>query len=87
MGRFELSRCMWEGAVRFKSSHLEVAISFHVDDVPLDAEDECPVTLVKKLAQATEGFIGILEGELKLPVARDKTFKLATSEAAGCLCT
>ena len=46
---FELSLCMWEGAVRFKSSHLEVAISFHVDDVPLDAEDECPVTLVKNL--------------------------------------
>ncbi len=57
---FELSLCMWEAAVRFKCVP-KVAISFRVDDLLLEAEDDCPTRLVTKLAAATVGLIAILK--------------------------
>jgi hypothetical protein len=37
--------------------------------------------LTRKLAEATKGLVAILEDELKVPVDKDKTFKLASDAA------
>jgi hypothetical protein len=58
-----------------------VSISFHVDNISLEAEDDCPVRLVQKLAVATIGLVALLEQKLKLEVAKDKTFKLASDQS------
>ncbi len=39
---FEFAVCMWEAADKFKCSYPEVSISFTVDDIPLEAEDDRP---------------------------------------------
>ncbi len=49
--------------------------------MPLEAEDDCPKSLSSKLAGATIGPIAVLEDELKLPVATEKTLKVAYDSA------
>ncbi len=66
---FWLALRVWEAAAKFRCCCPEVSVSFNVDDTPLEAEDDCPVRIVEKLAVAATGLVEILENGLLLEVA------------------